>query len=283
MKKEQEFLNRAVGLLVIEVVNSNPNGDPDQESDPRYREDDRGEISPVSFKRKVRDLIDDKNGPVWSHVGANLDPKRFQIMETPQRDRKEIMEKPIEDLLEKYWDARVFGTTFLEKKNVGGTAIKTGVVQFGLGLSVAPIQIIRMTNTNKSGVQEGKDRGMAPLGYRVVQHGVYTMPFFVNPSAATKTGCSQEDIELLCNVIPYAYSNTSSYIRSDVRIRHAWFVEHKSALGSVSDFMILDALQPRLNEKLGKSAPSCWDNYIVPEALPTELNKKIASIRDLIG
>ena len=50
--------DRGSGLLVIEVINSNPNGDPDRESDPRQRPDGYGEISPVSFKRKLRDLIE---------------------------------------------------------------------------------------------------------------------------------------------------------------------------------------------------------------------------------
>jgi CRISPR/Cas system type I-B associated protein Csh2 (Cas7 group RAMP superfamily) len=48
MNKE---IKRATGLLVIEVVNSNANGDPDRESDPRQRPNGIGEISPVSFKR----------------------------------------------------------------------------------------------------------------------------------------------------------------------------------------------------------------------------------------
>src|ERR1043166_7502111 len=63
---------RATGLLVIEVINSNPNGDPDRESDPRQRPDGRGEISPVSFKRKLRDLVDDKAGPVWVALQKEL-------------------------------------------------------------------------------------------------------------------------------------------------------------------------------------------------------------------
>ena len=49
--------NRATGLLILEVVNSNPNGDPDRENDPRQRPTGLGEISPVSVKRKIRDLI----------------------------------------------------------------------------------------------------------------------------------------------------------------------------------------------------------------------------------
>src|SRR5213593_2165156 len=87
-------MKRATGLLVIEVVNSNPNGDPDNESDPRTRVGERGEISPVSFKRKLRDLVDDKNGPAWQETAKGfdpvLDPDGFQILETRGRDRKNI-------------------------------------------------------------------------------------------------------------------------------------------------------------------------------------------------
>ena len=61
----RKSLVRATGLLVIEVVNSNPNGDPDNESEPRTRVGDRGEISPVSFKRKLRDLVEQKDVPEW--------------------------------------------------------------------------------------------------------------------------------------------------------------------------------------------------------------------------
>ncbi len=50
--------NRHVGLLVLDVTMSNPNGDPDMEPEPRTRElDGLGMISPVSLKRKFRDLV----------------------------------------------------------------------------------------------------------------------------------------------------------------------------------------------------------------------------------
>ena len=48
--------NRATGLLILEVVNSNPNGDPDRENDPRQRPNGLGEISPVSVNRKLSSL-----------------------------------------------------------------------------------------------------------------------------------------------------------------------------------------------------------------------------------
>src|SRR6516165_4001815 len=118
MPETEGTICKGTGLLVIEVVNSNPNGDPDKESDPRMRPDLRGEISPVSFKRKVRDLIDDKEGPVWKAVSQQfkktLAQDEYAILESRGRVREQIRQEIKDDLfLKKYWDARVFGNTFL--------------------------------------------------------------------------------------------------------------------------------------------------------------------------
>ncbi len=276
---------RATGLLVIEVINSNPNGDPDRESDPRQRPDGKGEISPVSFKRKVRDLIENQNGDVWREVSAamTLDPSGFAILESRGRDRKaidkELKENDGAQFKHKYWDGRVFGNTFLEEG--AADTIRTGVGQFGLGLSVAPIDISRHTNTNKAGVEGDKDRGMAPMGYRFVPHGVYWMPFFVNPSAAHKSGCTKQDIDLLLRVIPYAYPHTRSHARPMVEVRHAWYVQHKNVLGSCSDFALIAALTPKKKQEPDKPSKT-WDEYDVPKALPADLKVKVEQIRDLM-
>lgn len=275
-----EPILRATGLLIIEVINSNPNGDPDRESDPRQRPDFKGEISPVSFKRKVRDLIENKDGDVWKQVRGDLKPEEFVILESRGRDRKAIdAELKNGTFRDKYWDGRVFGNTFLEEG--AADTIKTGVVQFGLGLSVAPIDISRHTNTSKSGVQEGKDRGMAPMGYRFVPHGVYWMPFFVNPSAAQKSGCTKQDIDLLLKVIPFAYPHTRSHARPMVEVRHAWFIEHKNVLGSCSDFALLAALTPKKKQDADQPSKS-WEDYDIPTALPKDLKDKVGSVRDLM-
>jgi CRISPR-associated protein Csd2 len=286
MSEAQDTIRRATGLLVIEVINSNPNGDPDRESDPRIRPDERGEISPVSFKRKLRDLVADKEGPVWLALHKQFDPplgeSGFAILESRGRDREEIKREILENaFLPKYWDGRVFGNTFLEDK-VSSDHLRTGVVQFGLGISLAPVRVERLTTTNKSGVQKDLDRGMAPLGYRVVEHGVYTMPFFVNPTAARKTNCTANDIGLLLKVIPFAYSHTASYIRTAVEIRHAWYVEHKSALGSASDFDLIASLTPR--KKGDPDQPSkSWGDYETPVALSGDLGSRVGPLRDLMA
>jgi len=283
-------IKRATGLLVIEVVNSNPNGDPDRESDPRQRPNGLGEISPVSFKRKLRDLLEDTDSLLFKSLPEKYSgsPEKYRILESRGRSRpdikKEMGTKPEEfmesEFVKKYWDARVFGNTFLEEGGDKGF-IKTGVVQFGVGISVSPISIVRHTNTNKAGVQEGKNAGMAPLGFRIVDHGIYVMPFFVNPNYAAKSGCTASDIELLKLLIPHAYDLNRSAIRPDVRLRHAWYIEHKNSLGSCPDYLLIEALTP---ERIGNAAePSVsWTDYIDKKSLPEELHARLDSIEDLL-
>jgi CRISPR-associated protein Csd2 len=288
-------IKRATGLLIIEVVNSNPNGDPDRESEPRQRPNGRGEISPVSFKRKLRDLLEEADSPFFKSLPDKFsrNVSSYRILESRGRDRKEISKELGDtknfdqskflksDFVKKYWDARVFGNTFLEEGASKGF-IKTGVVQFGVGVSISPIEIVRHTNTNKAGVQEGKNAGMAPLAFRVVQHGVYVMPFFVNPNYAAKSGCTADDIELLKLLIPQAYDLNRSAIRPDVRIRHAWYIEHKNALGSCPDYLLLEALTPvRIGNSIDPSNE--WSDYEDKFALPFELQARVNSVVDLMA
>lgn len=279
---------RATGLLILEVVNSNPNGDPDRENDPRQRPNGLGEISPVSVKRKVRDLVEDHDGVFFQSLPEEYisQADRFCILESRGRDITAVTQEMNDSaafmdstFVKKYWDARVFGNTFLEK-GMNKECIKTGAVQFGMGLSISPISIVRHTNTKKAGVEEGKSIGMAPLAYRVVEHGVYCMPFYVNPNYAAKSGCTAADIELLKRAIPYTFDLTRSNIRPDVRLRHAWYMEHKNRLGSCPDYLLIDALTPK---RIGSAEePSAsWQDYKDIVDLPEELKQRLASVRDL--
>jgi CRISPR-associated protein Csd2 len=296
---DKEKINRAGGLLVIEVINSNPNGDPDRESDPRQRPDKLGEISPVSFKRKCRDIVDIKSNEwpelkeqVAKHLEIDpLNDDDFQILERRGRDREQIeLEVYNGTFIKKYWDARVFGNTFLEKKedikkrlkdpksalskaNPNKEVdelfkqlrlnIKSGVIQFGMGLSIKPINIRRNSQTNKPGVEEGTDQGYAPLGYRFVPQATYTMPFFINPAGAfvrgingqTQTVCWKRDVELLLRLIPQAYPLNPSSIRPCVRVVLAHYLEHNNLLGSFSDLELLRLLTPVAKQKDEPDAP----------------------------
>jgi CRISPR-associated protein Csd2 len=299
MSMNKQEITRATGLLIVEVRNSNPNGDPDRESDPRTRSHDgKGIISAVSFKRKLRDLVQPDlkstdRGNIWDIISKtfcpDLEPEKFHILENRGRDRNEITRMNKQEFQSKYWDARVFGTTFLESfKNAKEREekehfIRSGVVQFGLGLSVARIRIERMTNTSKSGVQSDKDRGMAPLGDRHVEHGVYCMPFFINPSAALKSGCDARDIALMLKLLKPAYGSTLSAARNLIEVRHAWYGEHKDALGSFSEFAFIDTLAPVKKDKKNDE-PSTFSmdkEYDVPKGLPDVLTDKVINFCDL--
>ncbi len=294
---------RATGLIIVEVRNSNPNGDPERDGAPRRRRGDIGEISPVSVKRKMRDLVSNKKGPIWLYLQGKfkLDEASFEILEERGRKRGDIKKmiieddsKPLEDkrFVKKYWDGRIFGNTFLEEaegeteeitadekpaKNKGKDKnakteeaialkrnIKTGAVHFGLGLSVAPVALrADFTLTNKSGVQEGKTAGMAPGAFKFVEHGIYAIPFFINPTPASKTGCTRQDVDVALELIPYVYSHNPSTVRTQVEVLHAWYIEHSNPKGSCNDFDLLDALAPKKKE--AKDKPSFERNeYNIP-------------------
>jgi CRISPR-associated protein Csd2 len=288
--------NRGTGLLIIEVRHSNPNGDPDTESDPRIIDSDgRGLISPVSFKRKLRDLVADNKGTVWQEAERVLNltesgnGRAWGILESRGRELKEILKMEAQPFINAFWDGRVFGNTTLEhmeakesKAGEKGHFISTGVVQFGMGVSIAPIEVERLTLTAAAQKQEGKSRGMAPLGWRVVLHAVYAMPFFINPMMARKTGCDTHDIELMKFLIPHAYSNTASATRPFVEIRHAWYAEHKSPLGSCPDSLIIDALTPKKIEGKADESSTSIKEYDDPKELSPDICNRLArNIEDL--
>jgi len=293
---------RATGLLVIAVRNVNPNGDPDRESDPRQRSHDRrGYITGVSFKRKLRDLVELKEGKVWQTLKKKfgLEENTFCILESRKRGFSDVKEASeawhkVLDLLDqgndgqavanKYWDARVFGATFLEKGEDapgGGSRntasdrkyIRTGVAQFGMAFSVAPVRIQRDTLTKKASAQESKDRGMAPLACRIVEDGVYCMPFFINPTASLKSGCTAKDIALLLGMIKHAYPETRSVARSHgvIEVLHAWYAEHEEELCSFSEFEFIEMLTPRRTggnlEAPSVSSIPLKDQYEIPKDL----------------
>lgn len=300
---ETNKIPRATGLIIVEVRNSNPNGDPERDGAPRKRRGDIGEISPVSVKRKMRDLVGNKKGPIWLYLQKqfHLDEARFQILEERDRKRGEIKKmiieddsKPIEEkrFVKMYWDGRVFGNTFLEeaegeskkitteempsketdkgknKKTEEALAlkknVKTGVIHFGLGLSVAPVSVrIDFTQTNKAGVEEGKTAGMAPGAFKFVEHGIYAIPFFVNPTPASNSGCIKQDVDVALELIPYVYSHNPSTVRTQVKVLHAWYAEHNNQRGSCNDFDLIDALMPRKKE--AKDKPSSErSEYTIP-------------------
>jgi CRISPR-associated protein Csd2 len=269
------------GLMVIEVAMSNLNGDPDRESDPRTLESADGElglVSDVSIKRKVRDMVLFKEGPIWEQISKSLEltAKGYDLLERQDRDRVEIAGLTAKEFLSRFWDARIFGSNFLiESSNKKPAKAKTkepsgkepeeqvtshsyaGPVAFSWGKTLAPVSIIRATCTNISPVQEGKSRGMAPESYRVVEHAVYAVPFTYSPHNGRKTSVTAKDLELMLQLLPHI-GLLSSRTRPQVNVRHAYYAQHASAFGSMAPYSILAALTPRVK---ASGPPRSWADY----------------------
>jgi Cas7 group CRISPR-associated protein Csh2 len=260
------FLSVMTGLLILEVCKSNPNGDPDNDGAPRIRADGKGEISPVSVKRKARDLIGDKEGIIWTTIAAkeelDLDPAQYQIIEERGRDKVAII-KQLESGQAIYWDGRVFGNTLLEEGKKNGHE-RTGAIQLGVGFSIAPIEIEYSTWSNKAGVEADKDRGMAPNAHKVVRHGLYAVPFFIDPTAGRKSGCKWIDIQVFLTVLKYVYARTRSVCRTEVELIHAHVLTHANPCGSCRELSLIEALTPKKLSDPNDPSTSLSD-YVIPQ------------------
>jgi CRISPR/Cas system type I-B associated protein Csh2 (Cas7 group RAMP superfamily) len=155
----------------------------------------------------------------------------------------------------------------------------TGAVQIGIGRSVADIDIVQMTTTNQSGVEGDKDRGMAPLGTKVVRHAVYTVPLFIDPMQMAKTNATVGDLKVFASILPHLFNLNLSRSRPEVELRHAWWVEHTGPLGSVPNHVVLDALTP----KAKITAPVSWSDYQDGDEKPLSGDKRVKQVTDLLN
>ncbi len=276
---------RATGLLIIEVRNSNPESTGGRTGHLRQRFDGRGEISPFSLMRAIRDLVDNKKGPVWcdfsSQFSSDFDPENFYIFERRKEKQLHITQNSrVERLVAKYWDLRIFG--WPHNREESKTILSNGAVQFGLGVSVAPVVVEHLSEEKTPVMSGGKAGKGSRADDRIVVHGVYALPFFVNPTSTIETGCRVLDIDLLLKTIPYVYAHTATRMRPAICIRHAWYIEHTTPLGYSVDFDLLDAMTPTKREN--PEQPSiAWDEYDVPVALPQKLQRKVRPLRDLVS
>lgn len=269
-----------IGSLIIEVSMSNVNGNPDNEGAPRQDPDGYGVLTDVSVKRKVRDIIMSKELPLWQNIAKKLgieNEKGFDILENPELLRQEVIsliksENGCELFHNRFVDARLFGNTFLEA-GLDGKHVRSGIIVFNTGRSVAPIEEIRMTCTKRASVEEGKDRGMAPDRIKDVRHAIYYMTYSVDYFNAKKTWCTQKDVDLFMACVPYIFEANKSTTRKNVRILSAPYLEFDGMGTKILD--VRDSFCPI--RKDNPTIPStCIDDYIFP-GLDNDTVKKYRS------
>jgi len=307
--------NRYFTAALLNVVNSNPNGDPDRNGEPRVNEySGLGEITDVSYARKVRDIVNDKNCLIMQaaieKLGIGDDLDRYNIMESKDVLMSNLKSMTVEQILEKYWDIRMFGSTLLvpdegkkskgkkkkddveetesteeevDIKNENGKKITTsGVMRNHMSNSICPVEIRRMTLTQVRPRTDGDSGGMAPNAFCVVNHGLYLMTSSINPNYAHKTHCTSKDIELWLALAPYAYAVNPSFVRQQCEFVKFWVVEHEKAWGSFSENNVKSLLTPRKKDGKNDMPSYSLDDYDIPEGLPANF-AGIKSIRELVS
>ena len=240
-------------VLFFDVTNGNPNGDPDAGNLPRLDpETNRGLVSDVALKRKVRNYVALARGETPGHEiymrdGAtlNLEHKRAWSAVAPDVTKADDFKKLPKDqakareltawMCVNFWDIRAFGAVMTTGVNAGQVR---GPVQIAFSTSVEPvlpleISITRMAATTEADAEAKGGRTMGrkhiiPYGlYRV--HGFVSAPLASHPTKGT--GFSDADLDLLFEALQNMFEHDRSAARGEMASRALIVFRHASALG----------------------------------------------------
>lgn len=198
----------------LEVVNSNPNGDPDAGGEPRVYLDGKGHITSVSVKRKMRDYMIAQGENLICLPGTKLSGKNLSR----------------EDVLKNYTDARIFGHVVTVKKDEGTSIPIRGALHVAEVDSTHQIEVQTDSITVSFSREADKDRTMGTRSF--VRYGLYPHSIDFYPTIAEKNNINSADIELIRNSIMFAYDANPSSTRQNVYWRELIEFEHVGSLYS---------------------------------------------------
>ena len=243
--------NRYEFVILFDVENGNPNGDPDAGNMPRIDpETGYGLVTDVCLKRKIRNYVqmvrEGKEGydiyikestplntsdqRAYASLGVDDQSVKEKKKENPELDRK------IRDFMcREFFDIRCFGavmTTFVKAAlNCGQVR---GPVQLGFARSVDPIVPQEVTITRVAiTTQSDKDKKSTEMGRKyIVPYGLYRAEGFVSANLAKKvTGFSEEDLQLLWEAIINMFEHDHSAARGKMSVRELIVFQHDNELG----------------------------------------------------
>jgi CRISPR-associated protein Csd2 len=248
--------NRHDFLLLFEVTNGNPNGDPDMGNMPRLDPNtNKGLITDVCQKRKIRNFVsefapvstDGQDYQIFVQQGAvlnNLIDEAAPVASKTKdinKDRDGWEHAALKWLCNRYYDLRAFGGVL----STGNKVFKgssygqvRGPVQFTFAQSLHPItpleiSITRCASTNEKEKKQGEDEGTAGSGNNrtmgnkhIVPYALYVAKGYVSPAFAKKTGFTNADLELLFEALLHMFENDRSAARGEMIIRGIYDFEH---------------------------------------------------------
>lgn len=252
--------NRYEFVVLFDVENGNPNGDPDAGNMPRIdAETGYGLVTDVCLKRKIRNYVETvKEGQegfeiyIKDGVPLNTSDKRaykeFDIDEKKANESKGEKDELIRDFMCKnFYDIRTFGavmTTFVKAKlNCGQVR---GPVQLGFARSIDPIvsQEIGITRIAITTEEDAKKKETEMGRKHIVPYGLYKVEGYVSANLARKsTKFSESDLELLWEAIINMFEHDHSAARGKMAVRELIVFKHECELGNAPSHKLFDLIK----------------------------------------
>ncbi len=273
--------NRYEFVILFDVENGNPNGDPDAGNLPRLDpETGLGLVTDVCLKRKIRNYVElvkeDQDGyKIYIKDGVPLnrsDAEAFTALNVTEKDIKnakkkdENLDAKIRDFMcEHFYDIRTFGavmTTFVKNKlNCGQVR---GPVQISFAQSIDPIvpNEITITRTAITTEADAAEKTTEMGRKSIVPYGLYRAEGFVSANLARKTtGFSEDDLNLLWEAIINMFEHDHSAARGKMAVRELIVFKHATELGNTPSYKLFDAVH--VTKKEGVIAPRAYSDYTV--------------------
>lgn len=273
--------NRYEFVVLFDVENGNPNGDPDAGNMPRVDpETGYGLVTDVCLKRKIRNYVEmakedadhyhiyikdgvplnSSDKEACAYVGADPD----KLKEAKKKD--EHLDEKIRDFMcSNFYDIRTFGavmTTFT--KGALNCGQVRGPVQLGFARSIDPILPQEVTITRVAITTEADaEKKNTEMGRKyIVPYGLYRAEGYVSANLARKTtGFSEEDLELLWTAILNMFENDHSAARGKMAVRDLIVFKHSCELGCAPAHKLFDLV--KVEHKDGVTAPRSYGDYTV--------------------
>jgi len=275
--------NRYDFVVLFDVENGNPNGDPDSGNMPRVdAETQYGIVTDVCIKRKIRNYIEmakeDSAGYriyVKSHAVLNKnDEEAYSALEIPADKVAEAKKKdPDIDLKIRNWmcqnfyDIRTFGavmTTFTKAKlNCGQVR---GPVQIGFAKSVDPVipQEITITRVAITTEKDAENKNNEMGSKYIIPYGLYRCEGFVSANLARKTtGFTEEDLKLLWDAIYNMFEEDHSAARGKMAVRKLIIFKHDSELGNAPSHKLFELVSVKRKSEDSSAPARSFEDYVV--------------------
>ena len=258
--------NRYDFVVLFDVENGNPNGDPDAGNMPRTDpETGCGLVTDVCLKRKIRNYVemvkeDDPRFGIYIKENVPLnrsdreglaacgypDIKDAELKDLKKKD-KDIDEKLLKYMCGRYYDIRTFGavmTTFV--KGALNCGQVRGPVQLGFARSVDPIvpQEVTITRVSITTEEDAAKKGTEMGRKHIVPYGLYRAEGFVSANLARKTtDFTEEDLALLWKAILNMFENDHSAARGKMAVRKLIVFRHDSELGEAPAWKLFELVK----------------------------------------